>query len=59
MDESMKQALQEYGRVIQVEGWDAGERVIEAYEIRFPDFRRWAHALGVMLRAREILAGLV
>lgn len=54
----MKEALLEYGKTIQRDGWEAGERVIERNELRIPDFRRWAYALGIMLRAEELLAGL-
>lgn len=51
-------ALTEYGRTIQRNGWRAGEPLIDRYEKMIPDFRRWAHALGIMLRAKELLAGL-
>lgn len=56
--EKLTQALKEYGRVIRRDGWRAGEPIIARYERSVPDFRRWAHALGIVLRAEEILAGL-
>ena len=52
------EALAEYGWTIQRDGWRAGEPVIERYERKIPEFRRWAHALGIMLRTKELLAGL-
>lgn len=52
---AMIQALAEYGRTIQANGWKAGEPVIEKHEKSFQDFRRWARALGIMLRADELL----
>lgn len=55
MDKAMKLAVAEYGRVIKKDGWEAGEKIIRKYEKKFPDFEKWAHALGVMLRANEIL----
>ena len=51
-------AVSEYGKAIQENGWMAGEATIERYERRIPDFRKWAYALGIMLRAEELLAGL-
>lgn len=51
-------ALVEYGRTIQGDGWRAGEEIIEKYELEIPEFRRWAYALGIVLRAEELLAGL-
>ena len=56
--EELVQALAEYGRTIREGGWKAGEPVIARHERMLPDFRRWANALGIMLRAEEILAGL-
>ena len=50
------QALKEYGHAIQRDGWRAGESIIVRYELVVPDFRRWAYALGIMLRAEELLA---
>lgn len=55
MEEAMKGALVEYGRKIRSEGWEAGEPLIEKHSSRFRDFRKWAHALGIMLRAQELL----
>lgn len=31
------------------------DRLIEEAERRFPAFRRWAYALGIALRAKELL----
>jgi hypothetical protein len=56
--EELLRAVVEYGRTIQRDGWKAGEAVILKYEPGIPDFRRWAYALGIMLRAEELLAGL-
>jgi hypothetical protein len=56
--EKLIRGITEYGRTIQVDGWQAGEAVIRKYESRIPDFRRWAYALGILLRAEELLAGL-
>lgn len=60
MDDREKriQALAEYGRTIRKDGWMAGEAIIEKYELEITEFRRWAYALGIVLRAEELLAGL-
>jgi hypothetical protein len=60
MDDREKriQALTEYGWTIRRDGWRAGETIIERYELEIPEFRRWAYALGIVLRAEELLAGL-
>lgn len=55
MDDQMKAALSEYGRTIKGHGWDSGEPLIARGEARWPEFRKWAYALGVMLRAEELL----
>ena len=56
VDEKLKQALTEYAIQIHEEGFDSGERLIKYYEAaHIPDFRRWAYACGIMLRAEEIL----
>lgn len=55
--ETLKEALVHYGRTIRREGWMAGEPLIEEYERTIPEFRKWAHALGIMLRAEELLDG--
>lgn len=55
MKEALVEALAEYGRTIKGKGWKAGEPVILKHEKKLKDFRRWAHALGIMLRAQEIL----
>lgn len=59
MEEAARLALVEYGRTILSSGCKAGETIIERYEKKFPDFRKRAHALGIMLRARELLNGRV
>ena len=56
--EELLRALAEYGRTIQEDGWRAGELMIERYAREIPDFKRWAYARGIMLRAEELLAGL-
>ena len=55
MDPEMKKAVVQYGRTIKRDGWNAGEAFIIEGEKRWPDFRKWAHAFGVMLRTDEIL----
>lgn len=50
------QALTEYGQAIQRDGWKAGESIIERHERKIPEFRRWAYALGIVLRAEELLS---
>ena len=55
MTPKMKRALAEYGTAIKADGWDAGEKLIGKYDKEFPEFRKWAYALGIMLRAKEIL----
>ena len=55
MDPEMDRALIEYGRTIKAQGWEAGEPLILQGAQQWPEFRQWAHALGIMLRAKEIL----
>jgi hypothetical protein len=55
MEEAMKQALQEYGRVIRQHGWKAGEPLIQAGAKQWKDFEKLAKALGIMLRVEELL----
>ena len=55
MDKEMREALAQYGAAIKRDGWKAGEPLIEAGEKRWPEFKKWAYALGIMLRAKEIL----
>ena len=55
MNEEMREALAEYGATIKCSGWKAGDALIEAGEKKWPEFRRWAYALGIVLRANEIL----
>ena len=56
MEDEMGSALIEYGKTIKRDGWKAGEPLIEQGEKRWPEFRKWATALGILLRAKEILA---
>jgi hypothetical protein len=55
MEEAMKQALVDYWRTIKRKGWKAGEPLIRRYSGRWKDFEKWAKALGIMLRAEELL----
>jgi hypothetical protein len=57
MDEEMKSELVEYGRSLSKNGWQIAEPMIWKAEKRWPDFTRWAYALGILLRAEEILNG--
>lgn len=54
--EKLIQALAEYGQTIRKDGWTAGEPIIERHERKIPEFRRWAYALGIVLRVEELLA---
>lgn len=56
MDEDLKQALIEYALTVRACGWQAGEEFISVYQEEYPDFRRWAYALVIVLRIRELLA---
>lgn len=49
------EALTVYGEAVRRDGWDAGEAVILAFEPKLEEFRRWAWALAILLRCREIL----
>lgn len=52
----MKIELAEYGKTIRKAGWRAGEPLVARGELRWPGvFKQWAHALGIMLRAIELL----
>ncbi len=55
MDQEMDRALIQYGTTIKAQGWAAGEPLILQGMRQWPEFRQWAHALGIMLRAKEIL----
>lgn len=55
MNTPLVEALAEYGRAIQQDGWKAGEPLIQKHARRFVDFKKWAYALGIMLRAEELL----
>lgn len=50
-----KEALAEYGRTIRQSGWKAGEPLIRKHSKRWKDFGKWSKALGIMLRAQELL----
>lgn len=54
MNDEMKQALEEYALTIKTFGWQAGEELIVVYEEAFQDFRRWAYALAIVLRIKEL-----
>ena len=49
------EALVEYGRTIRQSGWKAGEPLIQKNSKRWKDFGKLAKALGIMLRAKELL----
>jgi hypothetical protein len=53
--EALKVALAEYGNEIRANGFAAGEPIIQKHQRKIRDFRRWAHAFGIMLRAEELL----
>lgn len=55
MKKALIQALAQYGRTIRKDGWKAGEPLIAKNEKRFKDFKRWAYALSIVLRANELL----
>jgi len=55
MNEDLKRALTEYILTVRTCGWEAGEEFILVHEEGFQDFRRWAYALAIVVRAREIL----
>lgn len=55
MAPAMERALIRYGRTIKKSGWRAGEPLIEKYNKIFPEFKKWAYALGILLRVTELL----
>lgn len=55
MNKRMRAALLEYAEVILAQGWEAGEALIEKYAEQYSDFRKWANAVALMLRAEERL----
>jgi phage terminase small subunit len=55
MEEGMLEALREYGGTIKRKGWKAGEPLIQRYSEKWKNFKKWARALGIMLRAKELL----
>ncbi len=50
--------LARYGRIITRRGWEAGEAFVRRAEKRHQDFRRWATALAILLRAEELLSSV-
>ncbi len=55
LEAAKKKALAEYGTRIKAKGSKAGEAIIRKYEKKFPDFRKWAYAVGIMLRSDELI----
>lgn len=55
MHNNMKAALDIYAETIRSSGWAAGEPLIVKYEEQWNDFRKWANAVGIALRAQELL----
>lgn len=52
----MNTALKNYAKTIKNEGWKAGESLIKKGIKEFgADFKKWAYAIGVALRAKELL----
>ncbi len=51
----IKKALAEYGSTIKSKGARAGEPVIKKWEKKIPNFKKWAYAVGIMLRSDELL----
>ena len=47
--------LSDYCETIKHEGWKAGEPLIESYGKKYANFRELAYALGVVLRAYELI----
>lgn len=56
MNPKMKAALKSYAQTIKQKGWKAGEKLIEDGVKNFgKEFKQWARAIGVYLRAKELL----
>jgi hypothetical protein len=55
MNDDLRQALEEYILTVRTCGWEAGEEYIKVQNQEFPDFWRWAYALAIVVRVREIL----
>lgn len=55
MEKKMQDALTKYGQLIKRGGWDAGEPFIAKMEKKFPHFRKWGYALGIVLRATYLI----
>lgn len=51
----LAKALSVYGAAIKAGGWAAGEPIIARFSEEFMDFREMAWAVGVVLRAEEIV----
>lgn len=54
-DNAFKEALTTYAMKIKKDGWASGEKLIQRFEKRWVEFRPFAYACGIMLRAEEIL----
>lgn len=57
MTEEVKGRLATYGQTVVEKGWKAGEPLINEGEKLFPEFRKWATAVGIMLRVQELVEG--
>lgn len=55
MDAAARQALVEYGRTIIHDGWEAGEILVRRNAAGFESFEKWARALAIVLRCKELL----
>lgn len=51
----LAKALALYGTTIKELGWEAGEPLISRFSEEFLNFREMAWAVGVVLRAEEII----
>jgi hypothetical protein len=54
MEQEMKEAVAEYGRVLKKEGAEAAEAIIEKYQDKYQDFAKWAYALAIMIREGRV-----
>lgn len=54
----LAKALAVYGATIKTSGWEAGEPLIARFSEEFMNFREMAWAVGVVLRAEEIVEEL-
>lgn len=51
----LARALALYGATIKEAGWEAGEPLISRFSEEFMNFREMAWAVGIVLRADEII----